>query len=156
MWTVAALALVAALAPVVDPSSIKERQQDSAASREAVVAVFDELLAASEAGDAEAYLSSLANDAVMMYSGQPSVVGKKAIEAFAVDFFERFHFKFAPWQSEEVIVAGTWAFHRYSGIATITPKEGGEPVILDRKYIDILRLEGGSWKVSHHIFNTNR
>lgn len=125
-------------------------------SRAPVVAAFEAMLSAAEAGDVEGYLAGITDDAVMMYSGQPSVVGKKAVEPFIVEFFEQYAFKCDPWQSDEIVVLGTWAFHRYSGIATLRPKGGGEPVVLDRKYIDILRLEDGSWKISHHIFNTNR
>jgi ketosteroid isomerase-like protein len=58
---------------------------------------------------------------------------------------------------EEVIVAGDIAIHRYSGIATLTPKMGGEPVIADRKFMDVLRRESdGQWRVARHMFNLNR
>jgi uncharacterized protein (TIGR02246 family) len=156
MRILATLVLFTALAATVDSSPANEAREQSADPRASVVAAFKALLAAGESGDAEGYLEAITDDAVMMYSGQPSVVGRKAVEAFIVDFFDRFDFRFDPWQSEEVVVSGNWAFHRYSGVATITPKEGGEPVVRDRKYIDILRNERGSWKVSHHIYNTNR
>jgi uncharacterized protein (TIGR02246 family) len=125
------------------------------AERQAVVAAFEGLLAASEAGDADGYVSFVTDDAVMMYSGQPAVVGTEAIRAFISDFFQQYRFEFTSCQSEEIQIAGDWAFHRYSGIAIITAKAGGDPIRLDRKYIDILRKEGASWRVSHHIFNLN-
>lgn len=71
------------------------------------------------------------------------------------EFFEEYRFEFEPWQSEEIQLSGDWAFHRFSGIATLMPKGGGEPTYLDRKYIDILRKIDGSRKISHHIYNTN-
>jgi ketosteroid isomerase-like protein len=113
-------------------------------------------LRAAEAGDIDGYLAAITEDAVMMYAGQPAVIGKEDVRRFLDQFFPHFSFRFEPWESHEIVVAGNWAFHRYSGIAAITPKTGGEPEVLDRKYIDILRLEGGVWKTSHHIFNTNR
>jgi len=78
------------------------------------------------------------------------------VEPFIVEFFQEYEFRFDPWQTDEIVVLGDRAFHRYSGIATISPKAGGEPLVLDRKYIDILRQEDGVWRISHHIFNTNR
>ena len=91
-----------------------------------------------------------------MYSGQPAVVGTAEIRSFITDFLENYKFQFNPWQSDEIQFLGDWAFHRYSAIATITPKGGGDSFELDRKYIGILRKEAGVWKVSHHIFNTNK
>lgn len=126
------------------------------ADRQAVMAAYDGILAAAESGDPQGYVGWLTDDAVMMYSGQPAVVGREAIRSFIDDFFANNTFQFDPWQSEEIQVDGSLAFHRYSGVATIAPKNGGEAIELDRKYIDILRKEGGSWKISHHIFNTNK
>jgi len=133
----------------------EEPTVDVEAEREAVMAVFKGLLMVSESGDAEGYMNHLSEEAVMMYSGQPAIVGMANIQSFIIDFFENFKFQFSPWQSDEIQVSSDWAFHRYSGIATITPKSGGESIKLDRKYIDILRKETDSWKVTHHIYNTN-
>jgi ketosteroid isomerase-like protein len=133
----------------------KKSSIDIEAEQEAVMAVFKGLIVVSESGDVEGYMNHLSEEAVMMYSGQPAVVGTAKIRSFITDFFENYKFEFNPWQSNEIQVMGDWAFHRYSGIATITPKSGGESIKLDRKYIDILRKEAGSWKVTHHIFNTN-
>ena len=107
-------------------------------------------------GDPRGYMSWLTDDAVMMYAEQPAVVGHEAILPFVTGFFADYTFRFEPWQSEEIQVDGNLAFHRYNGIATIAAKDGGNVVELDRKYIDVLRKEGDSWKVSHHIYNTNR
>lgn len=133
----------------------KKSAIDVEAEREAVMEAFKGLIVVSETGDVEGYMNHLSEEAVMMYSGQPAVVGTAKIRSFITDFFKNYKFQFNPWQSDEIQVLGDWSFHRYSGIATITPKGGGESVKLDRKYIDILRKEAGSWKVTHHIFNTN-
>ena len=133
-------------------TSDAEREAD----RQAVMAVFRGILEDSEEGDPQGYVSWLRDDAVMMYAEQPSVVGREAVLPFVTEFFANYTFRFEPWQSEEIQVDGNLAFHRYSGIATIEAKDGGDVVELDRKYIDILRKEGDSWKVSHHIYNTNR
>ncbi len=139
----------------VSKKSSFDVEAEREAEREAVMAVFKGLIVVSESGDVEGYMNHLSEEAVMMYSGQPAVVGTAKIRSFITDFFENYKFQFNPWQSNEIQVLGDWAFHRYSGIATITPKSGGEFIKLDRKYIDILRKEADSWKVTHHIFNKN-
>ena len=129
---------------------------DDKAERKAIMAVFNGLKEVSESGDIEGYMSYLSEDAVMMYSGQPAIVDNRKLQSYLTDFFKNFEFELNRWQSDEIQISGDLAFHRYSGIATITPKDGGESSILDRKYIDILRKEAGAWKVSHHIYNTNK
>jgi len=133
----------------------KKSPIDIESEREAVIAEFKDLIVVSESGDVEGYMNHLSEDVVMMYSGQPAIVGTAKIRSFITNFFENYKFEFNPWQSNEIQVMGDWALHRYSAIATITPKSGGESIKLDRKYIDILRKEAGSWKVTHHIYNTN-
>lgn len=119
------------------------------------MAVTKSWAAVSESGDAEGYMNHLSKEAVMMYPGQPAVVGTTNIRPFIIDFFENYEFHFSPWKSDEIQVSDDLAFHRYSGVAMITPKNGGESTKWDRKYIDILRKENGSWKITHHIFNMN-
>ena len=73
------------------------------------------------------------------------------------DFFARYTFKFSDWNSKEVVVAGDVAFHRYTGVATLTPRAGGASLRQDRKYLDVFRRGAdGRWRASHHVFNLNR
>lgn len=148
------LATLVALIPT-DASSPSVQESAVDDDRQAVRSVLEDIVAASEVGDADAYVKFVAEDAVMMYSGMPAVIGREAVHNFVSDFFRDYRFKFDPWRSEEIKVTGDWAFHRYSGIAIVTPVGGGEPVRLDRKYVDILKKEDGVWKISHHIFNQN-
>ena len=122
---------------------------------QAVKAVLEAIVVASEAGDASAYVEFISTDAVMMYSGMPPVVGREAVHGFVSAFFRDYRFTFEPWQSDEIRVSGDWAFHRYSGIAILSPLNGGDPLRLDRKYVDILKKEEDVWRISHHIYNEN-
>ncbi len=151
LW-ICAIVAVAATLHCSPPASQPPNQE---AEHGAIMEAFNGLLAASEAGDVEGYLSFITEDAVMMYAGQAAVVGHEAVRPFVTDFFQQYDFEFTQWESEEIQIAGDWAFHRYSGVAVMTPKAGGDPVRFDRKYIDILRKEGSSWRTSHHIFNLN-
>jgi len=139
----------------VDSPSLEAEQATNDDERQAVLDAFNGLLGASEAGDVDGYLSYITDDAVMMYNEMPAVVGREAVRPFVSEFFRQYRFELSPWQSEEIQIEGSWAFHRYSGIAVITAKNGGDSVREDRKYIDILRNVGGAWKTSHHIYNVN-
>jgi len=123
--------------------------------RKAVLNAVDRLITVAEAGDVEGYLESLTADVVMMYDGQPAFSGPESVRPFVTEFFAQYDFVFGPWESKEIVVTDDWAFHRYEGIATLVPKEGGETIVFDRKYVDIMRYENGSWKLSHHIYNLN-
>ena len=58
--------------------------------------------------------------------------------------------------TDEVAVAGDLAFHRYTGVLWVKPKQGGDPRRNDRRYIDVFRREpGGGWRVWQHIFTSN-
>lgn len=125
--------------------------------QQAIRSAWEGWLKAAGAGDADAYMTFLTDDAVIvdMAQGQPPVVGKKAIHPWVKDFFAKFAFTWAE-KSQDIVVVGDTAFRRYSGVATFTPKQGGEPNRNDRKYLDVLRRgSDGRWRVSHHIFAAN-
>ena len=126
------------------------------ARRETVLEAVHHLITVAEAGDIEGYLGCLTSDAVMMYGGRPAFSGRDSVRPFITAFFAQYDFVFGPWESKEIVVTDGWAFHRYEGIATLVPKDGGEPIVLDRKYIDIMRYENGSWKLARHIYNLNQ
>jgi ketosteroid isomerase-like protein len=90
----------------------------------------------------------------MMWDGQPEVIGHEAIHEFMSRFSGGTGFDFQG-RTDEIQIVGDWAFHRYSGVAVMSPSDGGDPIKLDRKYIDILRRENGTWRISHHIYNLN-
>jgi ketosteroid isomerase-like protein len=123
---------------------------------EAVLEATHRLKTVAEAGDVEGYLGCLTSDAVMMYGGRPAFSGRENVRPFITAFFAQYDFVFEPWESKEIVATDDWAFHRYEGIATLVPKDGGEPIVLDRKYIDIMRYENGSWKLARHIYNLNQ
>jgi uncharacterized protein (TIGR02246 family) len=130
---------------------------DSAADEAAIKSAFAEWVRVSEAGDATAYSTYITDDALFLGPDQPPVVGKAAIQPWVAGFFADWQFSFPQWTEDEVIVAGDVAIHRYSGVATLTPRNGGAPVIADRKYMDVLRKEAdGQWRVARHMFNLNR
>ena len=123
--------------------------------RRAIETAFDKGIAAAKAGDARAYLTLFDTEAVLaeMVPGQKPVVGKKALRPWISDFFANYTFDWSDYKSEEVVVVGDLAFHRYTGVATFAPKGGGETAHLHRRYIDMLRRDSkGAWKIWHHVW----
>jgi len=148
-YVLVALALSTSL---LQPAAYGDNQDDV----EAIKTAFAEWVAVAEAGDADAYSNFITDEAVYLGPGGPAVVGKEAIHAFVAEFLDGWNFSFPTWTTDEVIVSGDLAVHRYSGVAILSPKEGGEVVELDRKYMDVLRRQAdGRWLVARHMFNMN-
>ena len=55
----------------------------------------------------------------------------------------------------EVVVSGDWAFRRYGYELTLTPKTGGDPLIVSGHGIHMFkRLEDGSWCLAKDLWNS--
>lgn len=132
-----------------------ERQGDAAAVTAAVEAIWKEYSASLNAGDLDRWLSLWTEDGVQLPPDEGPVVGKERIRVRNRSVLERFTFDMAI-TNEEVGAAGDWAYARGIYRATLTPKQGGVPVLIDGKYMSILRRQSdGSWKIQRDIFNSN-
>ena len=146
-----------ALLAVSACASDRDRVNLEAADVEAIKAAFTGWVKVAEAGDAQGYGRFITDDAIFLGPGSAPIAGKDTLIPWLAGWFAEWQFSFPEWNTEEVIVAGDIAIHRYSGVATLTPKRGGEATVADRKYIDILRREAdGQWRVARHMFNLNR
>lgn len=130
---------------------------ETTADANAIRAAFAAWVRTAEAGDAAGYGRYITDDFVFLGPGARPRVGKSTVLPWVERWFADWQFTFPQWTTEEVIVVGDLAIHRYSGVATLTPKKGGAPITADRKYIDIVRREAdGQWRVARHMFNLNR
>ena len=106
-------------------------------------------------GNIDQWVSLWTEDGVQMPPNEPPVIGKDQIRVWMKGVFDRFTFDMDI-TNEEVGVAGDWAFSRGNYTATLTAKEGGQPVFFYGKYMTILaRQADGSWKIHRDIFNSN-
>ncbi len=131
-----------------------ESAPSNEADERAIRAVLEGWVAASIEGDAEAYGSFITEDFAYMGPGAPAIDGKAKVVEWVSGFFGATSFEF-DWGTEEIMISGDFAVHRYSGVATMQSQDGGEQRLLDRKYIDVLRRVDGRWLISHHIYNLN-
>jgi ketosteroid isomerase-like protein len=123
---------------------------------DAINAARDAGLAAFNAGEVDRMIEVwVADDAVFMHPNEPPIVGKTAIRIGLQGLLAKYRVH-QSLTSEELVIAGDWAFNRLTVRETITPKAGGEPVRTEGKGIDIYhRQTDGSWKVSRSITNSN-
>jgi uncharacterized protein (TIGR02246 family) len=110
-----------------------------------------------KAGDAQQLASLYAPDALVLYPNQPAVAGHAAILSYFQTFFAEFAQDVFELTSEEVEVAGSWAFDRGTVRWRGVPRSGGGPVEDRGKYLVILqRQPDGSWKVARDMDNSDR
>ena len=152
-FAVVVVFFLAACAP--QQRSASEQQGDATAVRSAIEDVWREYSDSLNAGDLDRWLSLWTEDGVQMPPNEPAVVGKERIAERVQGFVDRFAFDISI-TNEEVGAAGEWAYARGVYAATLTPKEGGDRVQIDGKYMTILRRQSdGSWKITLEMFNSS-
>ena len=105
---------------------------------------------------ADIYLAVHTANAILMFPGTSSIEGHDAIRTFVEDFVKHYEFHFHDWTSDELVVSGDFAFHRFSGVAEMVPRTDGDTIRQDRKYMDIWRrMPDGNWLIARHMFNMN-
>jgi ketosteroid isomerase-like protein len=129
-------------------------QSSEAADRATLDQLRREFAAAENAGDADAMYRYLASDIVVMAPNVPPMRGAELTPASLRSYFEQFDMK-VEYRSEEIVIAGDWAFDRGTGRETITPKKGGAPVGGESKYLWVYRKVGGEWKQARVIWNSS-
>lgn len=109
------------------------------------------------AADANRIIEVYTNDALVLYPNQPAAAGRTAIHSYFKSFFDQYRQDLFELTSEEVKVAGSFAFDhgKYKWRGTL--RQGGNPINDYGKYLVILqRQTDGSWKISRDMDNSNR
>ena len=84
-----------------------------------------------------------------------ALIGRQAITDDMVAMFEGMSADLTI-SSEEVEVAGDWAFDRGAFTMKTTPKGDGEPMEDKGKYLVIFQKEmDGSWKIAREVWNSD-
>jgi ketosteroid isomerase-like protein len=55
--------------------------------------------------------------------------------------------------NDEIIIEGALAFARGTYVVTLTPKSGGDALVLRRRFLEIWRREGGVWRAFRAMDN---
>jgi ketosteroid isomerase-like protein len=94
-------------------------------------------------------------DVVFLAAHAPPIVGKAAVRAWAEGYLQAFTTR---WEktSQEFVVAGEWAFERYSYKSTDTPKGGGAAIEDTGWGLVIYHHDSdGKWRVARDAFSTD-
>lgn len=127
------------------------------ADAEAIRALSSAVKEAYIARDWDQFAGYFTEDAIWMPNEVSPLTGKEQWWTFVAAFWGSTAVTEMEVVSEEIIVAGDWAFERHSERQVIHPVGGeGETVTYYFKGIWILRRQdNGSWKIARYIWNWN-
>jgi len=135
--------------PGVDESTRTE------ADVEAIMKVNVDLIDAFNTGDVSAAVTLVMEDAVDLPPHRPAVIGRENIRSFLQSDVDRFTMHFAD-EIIEVVVDGDLAVIWSNYTVTLTPRDGGEPIENNGKWLKVLKRQSdGSWKFSRNIWNSD-
>lgn len=122
--------------------------------REAISKLTEDWLAAVRAKDVDRLKEMVTDDVVFLPAGVPPIRGKQAVEAMYNSFLPQFSNVEQSVSTEEVQVAGDWAFAWGSETLILSPQGGGPAIQMSGKGMSILRRQpDGSWKFARGINN---
>jgi len=127
---------------------------DPARDEAAIRAADARWLAAAQAHDLEQSVSYWSDDAVLLVTGSPAIVGKDAIRRYVTGAFTIPDFSIS-WTMDHVAVAksGDLAYATGTNRISMTTPEG-KPVVEHNKAVEVWRKErDGSWKCVVDIAN---
>ena len=123
---------------------------------EAIKEVIEHLAGAYIAGDLETFVDSFTDDAVCMLPNLPPIIGKGAWHSVMRGMFESSTVADHNSTSEDIVVAGDWAFEWHTECAVYTNKATGESRQAYGKGVFIFRREpGDSWKFARYVTNAS-
>jgi uncharacterized protein (TIGR02246 family) len=144
-WLLSTLNWIIALA--ILSFAISCQKQDIEADIVAINDLYKQATLACSTGDADLYLSSFTEDAVVMATELPAINGKDELRPLIEGLFGMFDLEL-PYTVDKVEVSGDWAFARSSFQYSMTLKEGGETTTRAGKEMDIFKRQAdGSWKI---------
>lgn len=128
---------------------------ESSSDQAAIYAHRDAYNGALRSGDLEAWLATLTDDCVFMTGGIPAVVGKDAVREWArASFFDPFEIELN-YDFEELEFHGgraiAWGWFRQ----TLAPRDGGETVELQGKFLDVFHRQDGEWLLARVAFSAD-
>jgi ketosteroid isomerase-like protein len=95
-----------------------------------------------------------ATDVVGMPPGRATTVGPDALREALRGFLAAFKVE-VRYTSDEIVIAGDWAFDRGSAVETLRPKAGGASTTENAKYLWLSQRVNGTWKLARLIWNAD-
>ncbi len=132
-------------------------EDTSEADREAIKTVTEQSREAYMARDWNRFSGHFTEDAIWMPDNVLPLTGKAAWWSFVEQFWDSTAVVEMDLVSEEIIVAGDWAFQRMTETTVTVPTSGdGESSTSRFKIVWLFHREAdGSWKIARFIWNWN-
>jgi ketosteroid isomerase-like protein len=124
---------IAACGTSAQVDTARSPQVDTARDRARLDSLRRDFETAERAGDADRMYAHAAPDIIAMPPNRPSKIGdadRQWIRDFLAAYAVEVQFK-----SDEIVIAGDWAFDRGTAVETMTPKAGGPPATESAKYL---------------------
>ena len=122
----------------------------------AIRSLIQQMKDASSARDLEAFVGLFTEDFIAMLPDRPPVIGRDAWRASVRAPFEQSSVEHLDMTSEEIVVAGDWAFERHDETVVLVDRANGHRRRGYAKGIWILRRQAeGSWRFARYIYNLN-
>ena len=131
-------------------------QTAATAADEAAIAEFNRAyLKAINDGDIDTLARLTTEDHMMISSGGPPLVGKKALvdamtRAFTTTDFDE------SWTPEETVISGDLAYQRGTFVVVAKPKAGGAETRVAGNFLRIYRKVDGAWFMVRDSFNSQQ
>jgi ketosteroid isomerase-like protein len=125
-------------------------QAELEAQIEEIVWAYEE---AYEKGDLDKLMAFYADDVVSLPPGFPKSEGKAELEAAFREYFDAFTIE-RDFELVSVDVSGNTANRLGEWTQTLTPKDGGEPIVEVGRCVLDFEKQGDEWKIDREIWNT--
>ena len=120
----------------------------------AVKKLGEEYFAATNAGNPERCIATMAPDVIIMPPDRPTIYGTEELRRLSHDYHASFELKYKL-VYEEVETTGDWGFARVTVTGTRTSKQSGDADKLSWRNVWVVRKRGdGKWKFWRIIFNS--
>jgi ketosteroid isomerase-like protein len=136
------------------PSDVRSTVEGAAGDSTAYLA-HEAYTTAINSNNLDSLAGMFTEDVVFLAAHAPPMVGKAAVRAWAEGYLQAFTTR---WEkaSQEFVVAGEWAFERYSYKSTDTPKAGGAPIEDTGWGLVVYHHDAdGKWRVARDAFSTD-
>ncbi len=126
--------------------------QDTEVDRQAIRELNNAYTAGVNSENADALAALYTDEAVLLWEGRPTVIGRSNIRAALAQLLALGDFQMSA-TVEEVEVVGDLGYYWGSARGMLTDSSGNESAV-DLNYLVVCKRQpDGSWKVSHHMNN---
>jgi ketosteroid isomerase-like protein len=139
---------------IVTAACAPAAQRDDGEDRAAVNNIRLEFEAGENTGELDRMTRYLAADVVAMPPNRAITTGATALTELLRGFLGAYKVD-VKYTTDEILIAGDWAFERGTAVETMTPKAGGVAETSNAKYLWLYRRNNGKWELARLMWNSS-